>query len=426
MRDTFPLLATGQELLIAQTKKKRLRDCGGGGGVTMCINVATPSWVRVRHWSAPERAANSGGGGPSKTGDDPLGGLQGPMKEQAASRSSPWEVPLSLEEEFDALASLHHNQGLVRDKDSPPRQRDKPDSAPDNRLLAARILDGHPLILQQKLYQLRLLALQQRKTCREVVPSMRWPSSASEPSSPLLPPPSGFQFPSSVPVPKEEEELSAETSDRTSEESASSIKSENSSSTVAQFVWDCRESSSSYPSAPLSSSAASSREGAGLDKETAVDHGGGGEVLEKKQQVCDVEQTCGLRETKVLPATHVINSCSTLPSASGSSSYCHETYPHLSHQEEEAAEQSSEDGVLRKRWKRRRRQQQQPLCQQQQQNQPLRRRPNVESGISHRSSSIWPVWKGWRSSSFCDLPKFISAIMLLCSVFAVPAQAKSK
>ena len=59
----------------------------------MCITVATPTWHRVRHWSAPERVK------PAMLGED---------EDKEAGPGISWEVPLSLEQEFEALGSFQH------------------------------------------------------------------------------------------------------------------------------------------------------------------------------------------------------------------------------------------------------------------------------------------------------------------------------
>ncbi len=149
----------------------KICEKGSGGvdgsrktGTRMCINVGTPTWSRVRHWSAPETSKTAADGG----GLSPL----------VVPSRPPWEVPLTLEEEFEALAALHRKQegdghpgtsGISGEGIGEAEQEEEePFSPPSHSLIAARLLAGSPMAMQQKLYRLRLLALQQRKTCREV------------------------------------------------------------------------------------------------------------------------------------------------------------------------------------------------------------------------------------------------------------------
>ena len=157
----------------------------------MCINVVSPAWARVRHWSAPEKLETT-------SQDSCLFSQEevAAAKPLVAPSRCSWEVPISLEEEFDALASLHDESG--GDDHARESASTAPLVSPSERetLLASRLLSGNPLILQQKLYKLRLLALQQRKAVKSLFPystrtaATEGRGSYSEPSSPTLSTPS--------------------------------------------------------------------------------------------------------------------------------------------------------------------------------------------------------------------------------------------
>ena len=115
----------------------------------MCINAATPAWVRVRHWSAPERLKTT-----SKDSDAiPLD-------------LTSWETPLSLEQELLALDSAPETtHDDVFEVATLPKLTLSDVTSWQGGLLSSLTVT-HPLIIQQKLYQKRLCEMRLRREKR--------------------------------------------------------------------------------------------------------------------------------------------------------------------------------------------------------------------------------------------------------------------
>lgn len=399
----------------------------------MCINAVAPSWARVRHWSAPEkggRAAQVRKDASSATKSERKGEEVVPL--EMTDRKGPWEVPLSLEEEFEALASLHGGEEkrkegphVAEEEDDPSRLQLPEDgsrffSPPDQNLLAARLLSGNPLVLQQKLYKLRLLALQQRRRCRDVVNPLSGPRpSTSEPTSPAGAESRGepiFSFSEEgggqVHHVPDENNGGVGDGDRRVMASPSPESSSSSRAQVPEELsqgLNCSSESSSTPAAEARPSLAPSPRPSllpsspSLAVEAEVDPGGRGD----HEGLLRPFRTFGESST------------------SGSSSYYYRD--HLSFPADGEGEGDREVSAVvgtdgRERGGERRR----------------RRRRRGSGGIDswrwrwrprlRTPSGKWWSWsrEGRGTILLSDLPGLFSAILLLCAAFAVPIQAKSK
>ncbi len=82
MPSFYMTIPCSDEVRAGALSRQELSQCA----VAMCINAATPAWVRVRHWSAPEQIV---------TNDKPT-----------AAAQPAWDEPLTLQQELEVLASL--------------------------------------------------------------------------------------------------------------------------------------------------------------------------------------------------------------------------------------------------------------------------------------------------------------------------------